>query len=78
MLKNIKLQQQAFGRAARKGQKWACQLITNEKDLENEYDNSINGDYFKIRNYLDENFLNELKIDYKVLMVVKDKIFNKF
>ena len=78
MPKNIRVQQQAFGRAARKGQKGTCQLIANEKDLENEYGKSINGDYFKIRDYSEEKFQNELKMDYKIFTSVKDEIFSKF
>ena len=78
MPKNVRVQNQAFGRAARKGQKGTCQLISNEEDLQNRYGKAITGDYFKVRDYSEEETQKDLKIDYEIVTRVKDEIFSKF
>ena len=76
--RNVRIQYQAYGRAARKGQKGTWQLLANIEELQGYYGSWIDNNYYKLRDAQEAESQIELK-DYFIDRTLKnDMIFADF
>ena len=77
---NQRVQEQAFGRSARKGKKGTCQLILNKDEVQKQLGRLISddSDILKLRDDLEINRQAEVKTKYLNETFIKDEIFKKF
>ena len=78
--KNQRVQEQAFGRAARKGKKGTCQMILNRSHVEKALGRHVNENYniLKFRDDANRNYQITMKNKYITDTLVKDELFSKF
>ena len=76
--RNLRIQYQAYGRAARKGQKGTCQLIANNEDLLAYYGSWLDNDYCKRRDAQEAENQIELKNYFIDRTLQNDKVFSDF
>ena len=78
--RNQRIQDQAFGRSARKGKKGTCQLVLNKSQIERDLGRAIwdDSDIIKLRDDLEFNRQIEVKNKYLNDTFVKDEIFKNF
>ena len=78
--KNQRVQDQAFGRSARKGKKGTCQLILNQKEVQKLLGRIVsdNSDILKLRDDLELNRQTEIKNKYLNETFIKDEVFKSF
>ena len=75
--KNQRVQDQAFGRSARKGKKGTCQLILNKEEVQKLLGRIVsdNSDILKLRDDLELNRLIEMRNNYLNDTFIKDEVF---
>ena len=78
--RNQRIQEQAFGRSARKGKKGTCQLILNQDEVQRQLGRLISddSDILKLRDDLEINRLAEVKTKDLNETFIQDEIFKKF
>ena len=78
--RNQRIQDQAYGRSARKGNKGTCQLVLDQLQVENSLGRSIWSDtnIIKLRDDLEANKQIEVKYKYLNETFIKDEIFKSY
>lgn len=78
--KNQRVQDQAFGRSARKGQKGTCQMILNRTNVQNQLNRAIyeDSDIIKLRNEREAELQKVIKNKYLSDTLAKDELFTLF
>ena len=76
--RNLRIQYQAYGRVARKGQKGTSQLIANNEDLLAHYGSWLNNNYYKLRDDQEAKNQIELKNNFIDRTLQNDIVFSDF
>jgi hypothetical protein len=78
--KNQRVQDQAFGRSARKGQKGTCQMILNKGKVQRQLNRVIydDSDIMKLRNERESEIQKSVKNKYLSDTLAKDEMFSLF